>query len=56
VNIIARRNIRANFLRIKQPGEPNITFANEAEVYPAASRSSLVWSTPTAIPSSSFRT
>src|ERR1043166_4254167 len=29
VNIIAQRNIRANFLRIKQPGEPNITFASE---------------------------
>jgi cyclase len=33
VNIIAQKNIRANFLRIKQPGEPNITFGNEAEVY-----------------------
>src|SRR6185369_14095770 len=33
VNIIAHRNIRANFLRIKQAGEPNITFANEAEVH-----------------------
>jgi glyoxylase-like metal-dependent hydrolase (beta-lactamase superfamily II) len=33
VNIIAQKNIRANFLRIKQPGEPNITFGNEAQVY-----------------------
>src|SRR5207247_4745741 len=27
VNIIAHKNIRENFLRIKQAGEPNITFA-----------------------------
>jgi cyclase len=33
VNIIAHRNIRENFLRIKQAGEPNITFANESAVY-----------------------
>src|SRR6185436_1366343 len=33
VNIMGQKNIRANFLRIKQPGEPNITFGNEAEVY-----------------------
>jgi len=33
VNIIAHRNIRENFLRIKQAGEPNITFANEAAVH-----------------------
>src|SRR5213083_938363 len=28
VDIIAHKNIRANFLRIKQPGEPNVTFAD----------------------------
>ena len=33
VNIIAHRNIRENFLRIKQAGEPNITFADESAVY-----------------------
>ena len=33
VNIIAHRNIRENFLRIKQAGEPNITFANEGAVF-----------------------
>ncbi len=32
IDIIAHQNIRANFLRIKQPGEPNITFADEAQV------------------------
>ena len=33
IDIIAHRNIRANFLRIKQPGEPNITFADQAAVH-----------------------
>src|SRR5438093_5879143 len=33
VNILAHRNIRENFLRIKQAGEPNITFADESAVY-----------------------
>lgn len=33
VDIIAHRNIRENFLRIKQPGEPNITFADQASVH-----------------------
>jgi len=33
VSIIAHRNIRENFRRIKQAGEPNITFANEAAVH-----------------------
>ena len=26
IDIIAHRNIRENFLRLKQPGEPNIVF------------------------------
>ena len=43
MNIIAQRNIRANFLRIKQPGEPNITFANEAEVYLGGVEVKLHW-------------
>jgi len=33
VDVIAHKNIRENFLRIKQPGEPNITFADQAAVY-----------------------
>ena len=33
VDIIAHRNIRENFLRIKQPGEPNIVFADRGAVY-----------------------
>jgi glyoxylase-like metal-dependent hydrolase (beta-lactamase superfamily II) len=33
IDIIAHRNIRANFLRLGQPGEPNITFADEGAVY-----------------------
>src|SRR5947207_3216959 len=33
VNIIAHRNIRENFLRIKQAGEPNITFTGEGGVF-----------------------
>jgi cyclase len=33
VDIIAHRNIRANFLRLKQPGEPNIVFADQAAVF-----------------------
>ena len=33
INVIAHENMRANFLRIKQPGEPNITFADKAEVF-----------------------
>src|SRR6185436_6568989 len=43
VNIIAHRNIRANFLRIKQAGEPNITFANEAEVHLGGVEVQLRW-------------
>jgi cyclase len=33
VDIIGHRNIRENFLRIKQPGEPNIVFADESALY-----------------------
>ncbi len=33
INIIAHKNIRENFLRLKQPGEPNIVFADQAAVY-----------------------
>jgi glyoxylase-like metal-dependent hydrolase (beta-lactamase superfamily II) len=43
VNIIAHRNIRENFLRIKQAGEPNITFANEAAVHLGGVEVQLRW-------------
>jgi cyclase len=33
IDIIAHENIRANFIRIDQPGEPNIVFDNEASVF-----------------------
>ena len=33
IDIIGHRNIRENFLRIKQPGEPNIVFADEGALY-----------------------
>jgi glyoxylase-like metal-dependent hydrolase (beta-lactamase superfamily II) len=32
-DIVGHENIRSNFLRIQQPGEPNITFADKASVY-----------------------
>src|ERR1051325_11631522 len=43
VNIIAHKNIRENFLRIKQAGEPNITFANEAAVHLGGVEVQLRW-------------
>ncbi|HUK33261.1 MAG TPA: MBL fold metallo-hydrolase [Vicinamibacterales bacterium] len=43
VNIIAHKNIRENFLRIKQAGEPNITFANEGAVYLGGIEVKLFW-------------
>ena len=33
IDIIAHKNVRANFLRLKQPGEPNLVFADQAAVY-----------------------
>jgi glyoxylase-like metal-dependent hydrolase (beta-lactamase superfamily II) len=33
IDVIAHRSIRENFLRIKQPGEPNIVFADYGAVY-----------------------
>ena len=33
IDVIAHRNIRENFLRIKQPGEPNIVFADFGALY-----------------------
>ena len=43
VNVIAHKNIRENFLRIKQAGEPNITFANEGAVYLGGIEVKLFW-------------
>ena len=43
VNVIAHKNIRENFLRIKQAGEPNITFANEGAVYLGDVEVKLFW-------------
>lgn len=43
VSIIAHRNIRENFLRIRQAGEPNITFANESAVYLGGVEVQLRW-------------
>jgi glyoxylase-like metal-dependent hydrolase (beta-lactamase superfamily II) len=43
INIIAHKNIRENFLRIKQPGEPNITFADQSAVYLGGVEVQLMW-------------
>lgn len=43
IDIIAHRNIRENFLRIKQPGEPNIVFADQAAVYLGGVEVQLFW-------------
>jgi glyoxylase-like metal-dependent hydrolase (beta-lactamase superfamily II) len=43
VDIIGHRNIRENFLRIKQPGEPNITFATESAVHLGGVEVQLRW-------------
>jgi len=33
IDIVGQENVRANFLRIQQPGEPNIVFADKASVF-----------------------
>ncbi|HLG59892.1 MAG TPA: MBL fold metallo-hydrolase [Vicinamibacterales bacterium] len=33
INIVGHKNIRENFIKTRQPGPPNITFADEAAVY-----------------------
>ena len=33
IDVIAHKNVRANFLRIQQPGEPNIVFDDQASVF-----------------------
>ena len=43
VSLLAHENIRANFLRINQPGEPTLTFANEAAVHLGGAEVRLFW-------------
>jgi cyclase len=43
VDIIAHKNIRANFLRLKQPGEPTITFADQAAVHLGGVEVQMLW-------------
>ena len=43
VDVIAHKNIRANFLRIKQAGEPNVTFADQAALYLGGAEVQLFW-------------
>jgi cyclase len=43
IDIIAHRNIRENFLRIKQAGEPNITFTEQAAVHLGGVEVQLYW-------------
>jgi glyoxylase-like metal-dependent hydrolase (beta-lactamase superfamily II) len=33
IDVVGHESIRSNFLRIQQPGEPNIAFADKASVY-----------------------
>ncbi len=43
VDIIAHKNIWENFLRLKLPGEPNITFADESAIYLGGADVQLRW-------------
>jgi glyoxylase-like metal-dependent hydrolase (beta-lactamase superfamily II) len=43
IDIIAHRNIRENFLRIKQAGEPNITFSEQSAIYLGGVEVQLYW-------------
>lgn len=43
IDIIAHRNIRENVVRIKQPGEPNIVFADQASVFLGGVEVRLLW-------------
>lgn len=43
IDVIAHRNIRENFLRIQQPGEPNIVFADQAAVHLGGVEVQLFW-------------
>jgi len=43
IDIIAHKNIRANFLRINQRGEPNITFADQGAIYLGGVEVQMFW-------------
>lgn len=43
IDIIGHRNIRANFLRLRQPGEPNITFSDQAAVHLGGVEVQMLW-------------
>jgi len=43
VDIVGHKNIRENFLRLKQPGEPTITFADETALYLGGVEVRLLW-------------
>ncbi|MEQ1758899.1 MAG: MBL fold metallo-hydrolase [Vicinamibacterales bacterium] len=43
IDVIAHRNIRENFLRIRQPGEPNIVFADQGAVYLGGVEVQMFW-------------
>ena len=43
IDIIGHKNIRANFLRIKQAGEPNITFSEQSAIYLGGVEVQLYW-------------
>jgi glyoxylase-like metal-dependent hydrolase (beta-lactamase superfamily II) len=43
VDVIGHRNIRENFLRLKQPGEPTITFDDRASIHLGGVEVRLLW-------------
>src|SRR5262245_4501111 len=43
IDVIGHKNIRENFLRLKQPGEPNIVFADYSAVYLGGVEVQLFW-------------
>src|SRR5580765_5503864 len=43
IDVIAHKNIRENVLRIKQAGEPNITFAEQSAIYLGGVEVQLYW-------------
>ena len=43
VDVVGHRNIRENFLRLKQPGEPTITFDDRAAIHLGGVEVQLLW-------------
>jgi glyoxylase-like metal-dependent hydrolase (beta-lactamase superfamily II) len=43
VDVIGHRNIRENFLRLKQPGEPTVTFDDRASIFLGGVEVRLLW-------------